>query len=111
MNTAHRSREIRLEFWRAFVAASFFIIIIGANLYIGGVVVAGSLLGQPAAKNPAGRYKTARFIRPLRDGTFCRYTVFNNRSAESVEDGIERCATPTYMSREPAAPKFSWGAK
>ena len=38
-----RSQETRVSFWRATIVSSFFIAAVGASLFLGAVIVAGTL--------------------------------------------------------------------
>jgi len=107
---ARQAREARVDFWRAWILSSFFIAVIGANLYVGAVVIVGHMHAA-AADSAAASHKTARFTRPLGDTIFCQYTVFDNNSAQSIESGIERCDSTSRMSQRPSKSKFSWSGK
>jgi hypothetical protein len=107
---ARRTREARANFWRACILSSFFIVVIGANLYIGAVVIVGHMRAA-AADGAAASHKTARFTRPLGDTIFCQYTVFDNNSAQSLDSGIERCDSTSRMAQRPSKSKFNWGGK
>ena len=55
--------------------------------------------------------RTGRIARSLRDGTLCHYLVFDNKTAQAVEDRIGRCdeGKPKQKQERPAA--FSWGGR
>jgi len=40
-----RSQETRVRFWHAAIVSSFFIAAVGASLFLGAVIVAGTLRG------------------------------------------------------------------
>ena len=105
---ARRARQARIDFWRALILGSFFVVAIGADLFVGAVVMVGRIQG-PAQDAVAASHKTGRFMRPLRDTIFCRYTVFDNKSAQLIQDGIERCDGAGRMSLTAPKSKFSWG--
>jgi hypothetical protein len=115
LRAARRAREARIRFWRAFLVSTFFVIIIGANLFVGAVVMIGNMRGQSIFEKPAPLARTAQIRRPLLDGTFCRNIVFDNNTSLSVEDKIERCEQPA--ARKALLPvvksktQFSWGGR
>jgi hypothetical protein len=106
---ARHARETRTKFWRVFVVSSFFVIVLGANLFVGAVVVFGNIRAQSTAANDAATGKTARVTRPLLDGTFCRYTVFDSNTSNTLEDRVERCDAPRGKPKIRARSEFTWG--
>lgn len=105
---ARRSREARAEFWRAFIIATFFVVVIGALLLGSAAVIAGRM--QTAkADSAAASHKTARIMRPLGDTMFCQYSVFDNKSAQLIDGGIERCDVRGRIADGNRTTKFNWG--
>ncbi len=86
-----RSQETRASFWRAAIVSSFFVVVVGASLFLGAVMMIGTFArsGQFELLTTDGR--TRRVARALRDGTLCHYIVFDNKTAQAVEDRIGRC--------------------
>ena len=110
MRTARRRRETRIRFWSVFAVSAFFVVALGASLYIGAVVAMGNFSGQFDAKAAASRH-TAQIKRPLLDGTFCRTTVFDNTTAQTIEDKVERCARAVSPPKSKTKTQFSWGGR
>jgi hypothetical protein len=97
-----------------FVVSAFFVIIIGANLFIGAVVVIGNFRGPGVVEKSAPLGHTAQVKRPLLDGTFCRNIIFDNNTSLSIEDKIERCEPLARKAVEPDVKRktgFSWGGR
>jgi hypothetical protein len=111
MRAARHSRAARVRFWRVFAVSSFFVIVLGAGLFTGAVVVMRNYGSPFASDKAAAHIATAQFRRPLLDGTFCRNIVFDNATSQSIMDKVERCdgtpGTPGVRSRS----QFSWGGK
>lgn len=108
---ARRAREARADFWRACIFTTFFVVVIGALLLVGAVVIVGRMDAAAETDKAAASHKTARIKRPLGDTIFCRYTVFDNKSAQLIEDGIERCDVSGRISNDNRKSRFSWGGK
>ena len=108
---ARHAREARIKFWRVFVVLSFFIVVLSANLFVGAVVVFGNMRAQANTESAAASGKIARVTRPLLDGTFCRYTVFDNNTANTIEDRVERCDSPHDKPKIRTKSEFSWGGR
>jgi len=102
-----RSQESRAKFWHVTIVSSFFIAVVGASLFLGAVMVIGTIGGSSNELTADGR--TGRIARTLRDGTLCHYIVFDNKTAQAVEDRIGRCdeRKPKPKVERPAT--FSWG--
>ena len=108
---ARHARETRTKFWRVFVVSSFFVVVLGANLFVGAVVVFGNIRAQATAASDAANGQIARVTRPLLDGTFCRYTVFDNNTSNTIEDRVERCDAPRGKPKIRVKSEFTWGGK
>jgi hypothetical protein len=111
VRAARHSRDARIRFWRVFIVAAFFAVVLSANLFVGAAVMFGSIRANADAENAAASNKTARMTRALLDGTFCRYTVFDNNSAQAIEDRIERCDLAGNKPKLKSKAEFSWGGK
>ncbi len=103
-------REARVRFWRVFAVSSFFVVALGANLYIGAMVMMGSF-GNPFVVSKVPLSRIAQIKRPLRDGTFCRNIVFDNATSHAIEDKIERCDKKVIEQKGKVKTQFSWGGR
>ncbi|HYC18019.1 MAG TPA: hypothetical protein VEC94_12500 [Pseudolabrys sp.] len=103
-----RSQETRTNFWQAIIASSFVVAVVGASLFLGIVMVIGTF-GESSSNQLTVDGRTGRVARALRDGTLCHYIVFDNKTAQAVEDRIGRCdeVKPKTKAERPAT--FSWG--
>jgi hypothetical protein len=110
LRAARQQHEARLRFWRVFAVSSFFVAALGANLYIGAVVMMGNF-GNPFAVSKAPLGQTAQIKRPLLDGTFCRNIVFDNTTSHAIEEKIERCDKKADQPKGRARTQFSWGGR
>ncbi len=110
LRAARQQREARIRFWRVFAVSSFFIVALGANLYVGAVVLMGNF-GNPFVIDKAPLSSTAQIKRPLLDGTFCRNIVFDNTTAHAIEDKVERCDKTANQPKGRTRTQFSWGGK
>jgi len=104
-----RLQETRTSFWHAAIVSSFFIVVIGASLFLGAVMVIGTFRGQGNELTADGR--TARIARALRDGTLCHYIVIDNRTEQAIEDRIGRCDERKPKPKQETIPAFSWGGR
>ena len=102
-----RSQETHASVWRAAIVSSFFVVVIGASLFLGAVMMIGTFRDQDGALHSDGR--TTRIARALRDGTLCHYLVIDNRTAQSVEDRIGRCDESKPKPKPVTVPTFRWG--
>lgn len=110
LRAARHQREARLRFWRVFAVSSFFVVALGANLYIGAVVIMGNF-GNPFVVSKAPLASTAQIKRPLLDGTFCRNIVFDNTTSHAIEEKVERCDKKASQQRGRERTQFSWGGR
>ena len=108
---ARQLREERIRFWRVFVVSSFFVVVLGANLIVGAVVMIGNIRTQINSDKGETDGQIARVRRPLLDGTFCRNIVIDNRTALTIEDKVERCDQSSSKSNGKSKSQFSWGGK
>jgi NAD/NADP transhydrogenase beta subunit len=108
--TVRKSREARVKYWRVFIVTAFFAVLVGANLFVGAVVIFGKMQTRARAEEAATAARaTGKISRPLFDGVFCRTMVFDNNSAETVEDKVERCDQPGLAPGRPRQTQFIWG--
>jgi hypothetical protein len=107
----YRSQQARLDFWRAAVVASFFIVVAGASLFLGAVIVIGTIRGVSSSNELTADGRTGRIARTLHDGTLCHYIVFDNKTAQAVEDRIGRCDEGKPKPKPEKPPMFKWGGQ
>ena len=110
LRATRQQREARLRFWRVFAVSSFFVVALGANLYVGAVVMMENF-GNPFSVSKAPLTSTAQIKRPLLDGTFCRNIVFDNTTSHAIEDKVERCDKKADQPRGKTRTQFSWGGR
>jgi hypothetical protein len=103
-----RSIETPAKFWHVATVSLFFVAVMGLGLFLGAVMVMGSLRGD-VSNEPAVGSRTGRVARSLQDGKLCHYVIFDNKTAIAIEDRIGRCDEdkPKPKKERPAA--FSWG--
>jgi len=104
-----RSHERRINFLHAIIASSFFVVVLGASLFLGAVMVVGAFRSWSASDSMTSDGRTGRIARPLNDGTFCHYMVFDNKTALAVEDRIGRCDEGKPKPKLERPRTFSWG--
>src|SRR5262245_30331081 len=104
-----RSRETTARFWHALIVFLFFVVGLGASLFLGAVMVIGAVRsnGGPGELTADGR--TARIARSLQDGKSCHYILFDNRTAQAIEDRIGRCDEGKPKPKKETPANFSWG--
>jgi hypothetical protein len=104
---APRRREARINLWGTFVVSLFFAALLSAPLYIGAEVLMSGFRDQPKPVNPTAAHQTAHFSSSMLDGTSCRNIVFDNNTAQLIEDKVGPC--DHRPSKANSAPRFSWG--
>jgi hypothetical protein len=104
-----RWQETRARFWHVVVVSSFFLTAIGAGVYLGTVMVISALRTNPGLTELTADGRTGRIARSLQDGKLCRYILFDNKTAQAVEDRIARCDDGTPKPKRQAQAAFSWG--
>ncbi len=107
--TITRSNEVRAQFWHVTIVTSFFVIVLGASLFLGTVMVIGTFHGGDPASELTANGRTGRIARTLRDGTLCHYMIFDNKTAQTVEDRISRCDENKPKPKQEKPATFSWG--
>ena len=104
---ALRRQEARIKLVRVAVVTAFFALLIGANLYVGAVMLFGSWQTRSDNALTAASTRTGVVSRSMLDGTFCRAMSYDNELAHITADKIVRCEdiSPRRRSRS----SFSWG--
>jgi len=103
----HRSHQARAQFLGAAIVVSFFVTVLGASVFLGAVMVVGTMHTDVSTGGLTAHGRTARIARPLSNGILCHYVVFDNKTAQTVEDRIGRCDEGKPKADKP--PTFSWG--
>jgi hypothetical protein len=101
---ARQRQEARVKFVRAAIVTAFFAAVMGANLYVGAVVVMGTIQSRSDDVSTA---RTGRVSKTLLDGTFCRAMTYDNTLAQITGDKIVPC--DELKTRRRSANTFSWG--
>jgi hypothetical protein len=104
-----RSQETRARFWHVIIVTSFFFVVVGAGLFLGAVMVIGTLQSNGGSSELMADGRTARIARSLRDGKLCHYIVFDNKTAQAIEDRIGRCDEGKPKPKKESPATFSWG--
>jgi len=103
-----RSQETRAQFWHVTIVSAFFVVVFGVSLFLGTVMVVGTFVGDSSNELTA-HGRAGRVARTLRDGTLCHYVIFDNKTAQTVEDRIGRCDENKPKPKQERPPTFSWG--
>ena len=106
-----RAHEAHVTFWHAAIASSFFVVVLGASLFLGAVMMVGAFRGWETSDLLTTDGRTGRIARPLSDGTFCHYMVFDNKTAMAVEDRVGRCDEGKPKPKLERPRTFSWGGR
>jgi hypothetical protein len=104
-----RSSDARAQFWRVTIVTSFFAVVFGASLFLGTVMVVGTFRDGDLSSELMADGRTGRVARTLRDGTLCHYMVFDNKTAQTVEDRIGRCDEKKPKPKPESPARFTWG--
>ena len=109
--TIARSSEARTQFWHVTIVTMFFVVVLGASLFLGTVMVIGTFHGVDPSNELTANGRVGRIARTLQDGTLCHYMIFDNKTAQTIEDRIGRCdenkPKPKPKQEKPAS--FTWG--
>ena len=109
--TIARSSEARTQFWHVTIVTMFFVVVLGASLFLGTVMVIGTFHGVDPSNELTANGRAGRIARTLQDGTLCHYMIFDNKTAQTIEDRIGRCdenkRKPKPKQEKPAS--FTWG--
>lgn len=76
------------------IVSSFFIIVLGASLFLGAVMVVGTFRSGDPSSELTSNGRAGRIARTLRDGTLCHYMVFDNKTAQT-ELAVATKASPS----------------
>lgn len=106
-----RSQESRARFWHVVIVSSFFLVVVGASLFLGAVMLIGTLRSNDGSSELMADGRTGRIARSLNDGKLCHYIVFDNKTAQAVEDRIGRCDESQPKPKKETPATFSWGRK
>ena len=104
-----RSNETRAQFWRATIVTSFFAVVFGASLFLGTVMVVGTFRHGDPSDELTANGRAGRVARTLHDGTLCHYMIFDNKTAQTVEDRIGRCDESKPKPKPDTPARFTWG--
>jgi hypothetical protein len=107
--TPVRSNDARAQLRHVTIVTLFFVVVLGASLFLGTVMVIGTFHAVDPSNELTANGRAGRVARTLRDGTLCHYMIFDNRTAQTVEDRIGRCDEnkPKPKAERPAT--FTWG--
>lgn len=103
-----RLQETRAKLWHVAIVSSFFVAVVGSGLFLGAVMVIGTLQGDGSNELTAD-LRTGRIARSLHDGKLCHYIVFDNKTATAVEDRVSRCNEDKPKPKKERPATFSWG--
>ncbi len=103
-----RAREARTKFWRVSIVSVFFIVVLGANLFVGAVLMIKAL--HSATAETAASTRIGRMTFPLLDGVFCRHVLIDNETVQTKEEKISRCDGQDPISGR-GGTGFSWGGR
>jgi hypothetical protein len=106
-----RSHETRVTFWHTVIASSFFVVVLGASLFLGAVMVVGKFRGLDTSNLLMADGRTGRIARTLSDGTLCHYMIFDNKTAQTIEDRIGRCDEGKPKPKPERPGTFNWGGR
>lgn len=104
---ALRREETRTKAWRAIIVGAFFAVLIGSNLFVGAMMLMGTLQSRSDEAESAASARTGRISRTMLDGTFCRTMRFDNVLGQIADDKIVRC--DELKDRRRGNTTFSWG--
>jgi hypothetical protein len=107
--TRRRAREARVGVRRVVIVSSFFALVLGASLFVGGRYVVDTVQARLGGSDAGARYRTARFTQPLYDGVFCRYVQFDNKSAKLIQDKVDLCDASVRSHGLRNLTAFTWG--
>lgn len=91
------------------IVASFFVIVFGASLFLGPVMVIGTFHCTDPSNELTANGRAGRIARSLRDETLCHYMVFDNKTALTVEHRIGRCDENKPKPKQEKPVTFTWG--
>jgi hypothetical protein len=91
------------------MSSSFFNVVVAASLFLGAVMVIGTIRGKDSSNKRTADGWTGHVARTLRDGKLCHYIVFDNKTAQAAEDRISRCDEGKPKPKKESPATFSWG--
>jgi hypothetical protein len=103
-----RAREARTKFWRVSIVSGFFVVVLGANLFVGAVLMVKAL--RSATAETAASTRIGRMTFPQFDGVFCRHILIDNETVQTKEEKISRCDGQDPISGR-GGTGFSWGKR
>jgi hypothetical protein len=103
-----RTCEARIKFWRVLIVSTFFVIVLGGNLFVGAVLMFKTL-HTGTTETPAS-FRIGRITFPLLDGVFCRHILIDNETAPTKEEKISRCDSQDPVSSR-VSTRFAWGGQ
>ena len=101
---ARHAREARVKFWRVSIVSAFFAVVLGANLFVGVVMMVKAFRKEAATT----AVPIARVTYPMLDGVFCRHVLFDNTTVQTKEDKVSRCDDRRDQARR-GGTTFNWG--
>jgi hypothetical protein len=104
-----RSSDARAQFWHVAIVTSFFVVVLGTSLFLGTVMVIGTFNGVDPSNELTANGRAGRIARTLQDGTLCHYIIFDNKTAQTVEDRIGRCDENKPKPKQERPATFTWG--
>jgi len=102
------SQATRAQFWHVTIVSAFFVVVFGASLFLGTVMMIGTF-GSDSSNELTANGRAGRVARTLRDGTQCHFIIFDNKTAQMVEDRIGRCDENKPKPKQERPPTFTWG--
>jgi len=105
----YQSGALRAEFWRGFVATLVLASILCSSLIVGLVATIGIFQNQMDSTGLAASGRTGRAQYPIvGDSMFCRSMVFDNKTAQIVEERISRCEEINRTAKRHGLSIFKW---
>ena len=77
--------------WHRFLGTGFFVVVIAFNLILAAMVMFGGNKKHATPEDIAKSVHAARIKRPMFDGTFCHYTLYDSESAKMLDDRVAPC--------------------
>ena len=71
-----RAHEARIKFWRVLIVSTFFVIVLGGNLFVGAVLMFKG--PHTATTETPASFRIDRITFPLLNGVFCRHILIDN---------------------------------
>ena len=103
-----RARETRTKIWRVSVVTIFFIVVLGANLFVGATLMVKAMRARTEEAEAA---RIGRVTYPMLDGVFCRHVLFDNKTVQTKEDKVSRCDEDRAAKPARHTTTFNWGGR